>query len=202
MQDDAPIDAIDLPPDVGVAFQFVLDLHARPDTLGEWVEAVREALADQDLEITVETLCTDDDGLHVARYGDESQAFICVLDALLVPFAPGVEGPVHVESTPPNGGPQVSFDVASEAVTVDPPEAMISLGALGSAGRNRTDPPTPKRTYQELCPYVHAFPSRDAYEAWAASVDAATTAVPAARGFDVAAALAGGERVFEGGDVE
>lgn len=48
----------------------------------------------------------------------------------------------------------------------------------------------PSAVEANVCPYVKAFPSREAYERWADRVDAATVGMPLADGVPVAAALA------------
>ena len=79
--------------------------------------------------------------------------------------------------------------VGSDELSVTPEEAVFSLGigtdAYGESGGN----PTLQDGYAAICPYVKAFPDREAYEQWAETVPAATVALPLAGATDVASAL-------------
>lgn len=184
-----------LPPGVG---EGLAQLHGRDAPLengGEWVEAMRSSLAAAEgRQPTEADLCHADDGAHSVRVGDESASFVCVLDALMVPFIREAPGTVHSEA--PGGGGQVEIDVRAGGAVATPADAVVSLGVARNGAPDAAV--TPERVYAEVCPYIHAFTSAGAYEQWAGGVDAATTSVPVETGVAMARELAA-ELIDDGG---
>ncbi|WP_135821700.1 organomercurial lyase [Halostella litorea] len=175
-----------LPEEVGRALGEVYGAERPAGTVGDWVAAVRDALDGTEwMPPSVGDLCHDAEGRHVARNPDQSFRFVCVLDAFVLQAL--VDAAVTVESTPPGGG-EVRATVTADGVDADPGTAVLSVGA--AADPDVPDEPTPAAVYGQLCPYVHAFPSREAYREWdAATPEGATTALPLTAARDLAAAL-------------
>lgn len=189
-----------VPPALASALQRAFGLQIRPTTLGEWVEATESLLGEVGMTVTYHELCTTDDGPHVAHFDDRPQAFVCVLDTFLLPYATDVSGPIQVESTAPNGG-TVRFTVTATGIDTEPEAAVISFGVATGVAAPAAGEITPELAYGRLCPYVHAFPSHAAYESWADELDGAVTmALPSSAGFELAEVIAGGEQFFPGGE--
>lgn len=198
--DAGPVAARAVPPALASALEEAFGLAAPPSTLGEWVAAAESRLGEVGMTVTYEELCTTDDGPHVAHFDDRTQAFVCVLDTFLLPYAADVSGPIEVESTAPNGA-AVRFTVTREEIRTAPGTAVISFGVATGVDPPDPDALSPVLAYERLCPYIHAFPSAAAYERWAGEVAGAETmALPARAGFELAGLIAGGERFFPGGD--
>lgn len=194
-----PAAARSVPPALASALERAFGLTSPPETLGEWVTATEGLLGSVGMTVTYEELCTTDDGPHEATLDGRTQAFVCVLDTFLLPYASDVSGPIEVESTTP-AGETVRFSVSRSEIQTAPETAVISFGV--STDVEPVDPATisPEHAYQHLCPYIHAFPSEAAYASWAAELDgAATMVLPAAAGFELAGLIAGGEQFFPGG---
>lgn len=160
---------VDLPNAVAAAFQTSLDADTAPDTLDAWVGMLGDLY--EDWPPAVADLCHDADGRHRAATGTQSFRFTCVLDAMLLPFLQGE--PTTVTSSVPGTDTDVTFRVTDSEVTGSP-ETVISFGA---ANRPPAGSVTAAHAYGVICPFIHAFPDADAYEDWAAGVDAATMAL-------------------------
>lgn len=156
---------VELPDAVGSAFQTSLDADSAPRTLSEWV-GLLDDLGD-DWPPEVEDLCHDAEGKHRAETAAQSFRFVCVLDAMLLPFLHDSE--TTITSSVP-AGDDITFRVTRTDVT-GPSDAVVSFGA---ANRPPTDEVTPAHAYGAICPFIHTFPDMDAYEDWAASVDGST----------------------------
>ncbi|UPV75492.1 alkylmercury lyase family protein [Halorussus limi] len=172
-----------LPPEIGANLRALFDTEDRPETVGAWVEAVAGAFGDE-WPPAVADLCHDDEGLHRAETEGETYRFVCVLDAVMLPFL--TDGSVTVRSEDPETGETVASRVSRTGIETDPENAVLSFGVAETEGN---DAPTPEATYGALCPYVHAFPDEDAYERWDERTDAPTTALPLSEGFGLARAL-------------
>ncbi|UPW01528.1 alkylmercury lyase family protein [Halorussus gelatinilyticus] len=172
-----------LPPGIGENIEALFGTDERPETVGAWVEAVAAAF-DDDWPPAVADLCHDDEGRHRAETDDRSYRFVCVLDAVMLPFLTGES--VEVRSEGPETGETVTSRVSRSDIETDPEDAVLSFGV---ASVDSDADPTPRRTYESLCPYVHAFPDEDAYRRWNDRTDAPTTALPLSEGFELARAL-------------
>lgn len=105
----------------------------------------------------------------------------CVLDALMLPYLRGLPGEVHSDC--PATGRVILFDIdPAGRATIAPTTAVVSLGAgwvRGAASR------------ENVCPYLNAFPTDDAYRRWAACTpQAITIALPADDATTLARSLA------------
>jgi alkylmercury lyase len=156
----------------------------RVETLADFVDATRAAVGGA---IAVEQLChADGETPHRATAGTDTYHFQCFYDGIVL--ASLRSEPVDVRTVSPSGA-TVEAHVASDG-TVDstPADAVMSFGIAPDAMVGDGDP-EPEDVYGAVCPWVRAFPSRDAYEGWAAAADAPTVGLPLPAGPPVAAAL-------------
>jgi hypothetical protein len=156
------------------------------DTLGEWTAEIRRLTGGG--SIAVEELChagaeTD----HWGEVGDERYYFQCFYDAIIL--AAIEERSVDIHTVSPDGSAIEARAVGSDELSVTPEDAVFSLGIDENAGDRSGGDPTLEDGYAAICPYVRAFPDREAYERWANEVPAATVALPLAGATDVAGAL-------------
>jgi alkylmercury lyase len=152
-------------------------------TLAGFVDASR-AVAGGD--ITVEQLChADGETPHRATAGTDTYHFECFYDGIALAHLRSEPADVRAESP---SGATIEIEVSGDGtVDVTPDGAVMSFGIAPDAALDRD--PTPEDVYGAVCPWVRAFPSRDAYEGWAAATDAPTVGLPLAAGTPVAAAL-------------
>lgn len=156
------------------------------DTLGGWVAAVRYHI-DGD-SVTIDELCvTADETEHWGMVDDERYYFACFYDAVIL--AALVDRPVNIRTKSPNGTVIEVRAVGSDALTVTPTEAVFSFGIDTTVEPPNGDGLSLERGYAAICPYVKAFPNRDAYERWDETVSAATVAMPLSGATELAAAL-------------
>ncbi|WP_436929309.1 organomercurial lyase [Halosimplex halobium] len=180
-----PAEDVSLPADVGEAFGRLYGTDP-PATVGEWAETMRAVVeAERGRAPTVDDLCATDDGDHAFVGEGTEQAYLCVLDPLVYPFLTGERGTVR--STTPVRGAEVTVEVGDDGVAVSHEDAVVSVGV--STDPDRVDDGPVETVYREVCGYIQTFEDRAEYETWAAGVDAATTAVPAAEGAAVAREL-------------
>jgi alkylmercury lyase len=158
------------------------------ETLREFAEASRAVAGGA---VAVDDLChVAGDSPHRATVGDERYQFRCFYDG--VALARLRSEPVELRTESP-GGAAVELDVAADgSVAVTPADAAMSFGIAPDAGA-LDDDPTPETVFEAACPWVKAFPSREAYEGWAAATAAPTVGLPLAEGAPVAAVLVGEE---------
>lgn len=189
---DVTIDGIDphdvvLPEPLGERVQETFDLWTRPDTYGEWAEGIVEAFeADAQHELSTEDLCETDDSPHSATVGGETTHYMCAQDPLVVGLL--AEEPVTVESAPPNRAASIRIEFRPGGeIAMEPAGALFSFGIAADAETPATI--TPAEIYGLVCPYGHAFPNDDAYQEWAADVDAVTDVLSVPAGIAVMAAL-------------
>lgn len=174
-----------VPPGVAEGLQTLFGTENRPETFGMWTNAIAETFGDE-WPPNVDMLCHDDGGIHRAETADETYRFTCVLDAFLLPFL--TEETVEVHSADPLTGEEISATVSRDGIDTDPEEAVMSFGVAVRDG-NEDAELTPERLYGALCPYIHAFADREAYEKWDAESDGVTTAMALLDGFELARAL-------------
>lgn len=185
-------DAIDdepLPPELGAKFQTAFGMEEAPDTFGEWIEGLAAGATEAGLEVELEALCVAEDTGHVAEVGGERHHFHCVLDTFLLPALLDEER-IGVTSTDPLDAETVELTVTEEGVTATPPDAVVSFGVARDVEPPQGESFDPEAAYARVCPYINAFPSREAYERWDEQVEeAVTVGLPIQRGFDLAALL-------------
>lgn len=156
----------------------------RLETIDEFFEALGSRLDRE--RLTVEDLChTDEETPHWGVLDGERYHFQCFYDAVALAEMTDSETRVRTES--PDGTVIEGTATGSGEFTVSPADAVTSFGI-------RTDIGSPaesvEETYAAICPYVKGFPSREAYERWAADVSAATVAMPMADGTALATLVA------------
>jgi hypothetical protein len=172
-----------LPPEVGENLRTMFGSDDRPETFGGWLDTLTDAFGD-DWPPDVPELCHDEDGRHRAETDDETYRFVCVLDAVLLPFL--VDESVEVYSAGPETGETVVSRVTRTGIGTDPEDAVLSFGVASVEPGTEV---TARLTYETMCPYIHAFPDRDAYRCWDERIDAPTMGLPLSEGFELARAL-------------
>lgn len=156
----------------------------RVETLADFVDASR-AIAGGD--VSVAQLChVDDRTPNRATTAGETYHFQCFYDG--VALAHLRSEPVEVRTVSPSGRTVEIHVSADGSVEATPGDAAMSFGIAPDATASDGDP-DPEDVYGAVCPWVRAFPSREAYEGWAAATDAATVGLPLAAGTPIAAAL-------------
>lgn len=170
-----------LPDHVVDAFATAYD---RPpvDTLDEWVALLPELYPEW--PPGVDELCHAEDGLHRASTPNDDHRFVCVLDAMFVPYL--TDDPVAIHSTPPEGE-GVTLDVAADGTVDAPAGAVVSFGAVPTPPDGAV---TAEHTYATICPAIHVFPSLADYERWDAGADAETTPLSVERATALVARMA------------
>jgi len=156
------------------------------ETYSDWLRAVAGAL---DREPTTDDMCCVDDALHTVEIDGEREAYICVIDPLMVPFLEGEQAVIRSEA-PVSGERVVAWVDPDGEVSVTPEDAVVSIGASRSAGTHIDDPV--ERGYVMLCEYVHAFPDRESYGVWAAGTEAVTTSIEYGEAVTLSQAVAEG----------
>lgn len=156
------------------------------ETLDDWGTQIRQQTGGG--TITVDQLCHSDDQTdHWGEVDSERYHFKCFYDAIILAAIEDSEVDIHTVS--PN---RVRIDakaVGKETVSVKPETTVFSLGIALDAHDQFTGNSTMQDAYAAICPYVKAFPDRDAYEAWADEVPAATVAMSMSGAMDFARAL-------------
>lgn len=176
-----------IPTDVGEALAATYRLDEPPATYGAWIREVAETFRNEVGELSGDVLCCTDDTRHRAELANgETEEFACVLDALIYPFV--APSPGQVTSKSPSGGDEITVDISLDDVSVEPSEAVVSIGAPTDAPEGDGD--VSEESYYAVCPLINAFPNRDAYDEWAAEQSAATTAVSIETGIGLAIAVA------------
>lgn len=175
----------DLPADLQTALGQFIGMDSVV-TLQEWTTEIRRltgggAIASDDLCHTAE------ETPHWGELGDERYHFRCFYDAVIL--AALTDQPVHIHTISPNGTVIEASAIGTETLSVIPDGAVFSIGIEYDAHERFSGTPTLRDGYTALCPYVKAFPDRDAYETWADDVPAATVAMPLESATAVASAL-------------
>lgn len=156
------------------------------DTLGEWGNEIRR-VTDGDA-IDIDQLChADAETNHWGEVDGKRYHFQCFYDAVLL--AALEERPVDVHTVSPAGSVVEARAVGTDELSVTPEGAVFSLGIALEADQRSGGDPTLHDGYAAICPYVRAFPDRDAYQTWADDVPAATVATPLAGATGLATAL-------------
>lgn len=188
---DASSAALDreLPPRLAERLAVAYDVDGSTETVGDFVGVVEAAVSEYDGAIE-DALCSADESRHRIEVDGETRYYHCVVDPLA--FQALRDEPATVRSS--IRGDQVVFEIDDDGeVTVSPDDAVLSFGIAEAVERGGCL--DPERAYGQICAYVNAFPSAEAYEEWDGDVSAVTAAVPVEIGVAFARALAG---EFEG----
>lgn len=181
---DAPLDQ-QLPDDLQTALGRFVGIES-VDTLAAWSEQIRRLTGGGSID--VDQLChTDKNTAHWGEMNGERYHFQCFYDAVIL--AALAHNPVDIHTVSPDGVVVEARAVGSQELSVTPDTAVFSLGIALDAYEQSGGPPTLQDGYAAICPYVKAFPDRDAYEGWADDVLAATVAMPLAGATAFARAL-------------
>lgn len=155
------------------------------DTLDEWTAVVRQYTSGDG--IATEELChADEETPHWGELDGDRYHFVCFYDAVILSVL--ADQPVDIRTESPEGTVIEARAVGSSDLTVTPETAVFSFG-LSTEAADSDGEPAIEDMYSAGCPYVKAFPNRDAYEQWANSVPAVTVATPLAGATELAAAL-------------
>lgn len=182
--DERPVETARLPDDVARVMSEFYPTES-VETFEEFVAASRATAGGGSLSVA--DLChVDGETPHVARADGETYRFRCFFDGVALAYL--VDEAVEIRTESP-GGSAVELRVTPDG-TVDttPADAAMSFG-IATGAADVTDPAVDD-VYEGVCAYVKAFPSREAYQAWAAAVDGATVGLPLADALPIAAALA------------
>lgn len=159
------------------------------ESLVEWASEIRQHTGGG--SISADDLChTDEETSHWGDVGDERFHFRCFYDAVIL--AALEDRAVDVHTVSPDGAVVEARAVGTEELVVTPETAVFSLGIAVDAHERSGGAPTLQDSYAAVCPYVKAFPGRDAYKAWADEVPAATAATPLSGATAFARALTDG----------
>lgn len=157
-------------------------------TLEDWVAEIRRQTGDSE-PIRKEDLChADGRTTHWAELDGTRYDFRCFYDAVVL--AELASRPVDIHTTSPNGTDIEARATGDGKLTATPSSAVVSFG-IATDESFSPDKPTLEDAYAAICPSVNAFPTRDAYEQWAAQTPAATVGMPLSAGIDVATGLVG-----------
>jgi hypothetical protein len=163
-----------LPDDLRTALGRFLGVES-VETLTEWGEQICRRAGGGSID--VEQLChTDEESAHWGAVDGERYHFQCFYDAVIL--ASLENNPVDIHTVSPDGVAIEARAVGSEELSVTPETAVFSLGIAVDAHEQSGGDPTLQDGYAAICPYVKAFPDREAYEAWATDVPAVTVGMP------------------------
>lgn len=180
---DPPVLETPLPADVRTALGRLLGEDS-VETLAEWIAAIRRRTGGG--SIALADLCHA--GGETPHWGDidgERYYFRCFYDAVLL--AALAERPVEIRTESPGGRVIEARAEGPTGLAVSPETAVVSFGVDETVAPEGE--PSHADVYAAVCPFVRAFPDREAYERWAATVPAATVAMPLAGATELAVAL-------------
>jgi hypothetical protein len=155
-------------------------------TLREWVTEEREQTGGGSMSL--EALCHSNESTdHWGEMDGERYHFACFYDAVIMAAIADETVDIHTKS--PDGTVIEARSLGGADLSVTPETAVFSFG-ISTDVVTGADGPTLQDGYEAVCPYVKAFPDREAYEEWAVRVGAATVAMPLAGATEIASALA------------
>lgn len=168
-------------------YQRAFGLDERPATYGDWASAIVDGFAaDHDRSLSTDDLCDTEHSPHSATVGGATTNYMCAQDPLVVGLL--AEEPVTVESTAPTANEPVTITFEPDGtVDAEPEGSLLSFGIDPDA--RAPERVTPEAMYGLVCPYGHAFPDDESYEAWARETDAVTDVLSVPAGIAVMGAL-------------
>lgn len=166
----------DIPAQLGERLALALGLDDRPETFGDWVTAMSRIADRDDIEVSPDVLCTTEESPHRARIDGTTRHYQCVQDPIIAPFVADEVDHVEIETRSPVSEETIELTVSESGIEAEPSDAVFSFGVDATVENPPEDVVSPIIAYSLFCPYGHAFPSDDEYEAWAETVDAITMA--------------------------
>lgn len=155
------------------------------ETLADWIDNIRQMTGEGSIGIA--DLChTSTVTGHWGELDGKRYDFLCFYDAVIL--AALADEPVDIRTESPGGSIVRANAAGTTDLTVQPAEAVFSFG-IDDAPPQADGDPSPEDIYAAVCPYVRAFPNRDAYLQWADSVSAATIGMPLLGATELARAL-------------
>ena len=180
-----PVTNAPLPEDVGDRMSRFLGTES-VETLAGFVAALTDTIDEG--SFAVDDLChAATETSHRATMSGETYHFRCFYDGVALAHLADEPAKVHTEN--PAGKPIEMQASPDGDIAVTPPNAAMSFGIADNVDSVAPEGPSPEEAYEAICPYVKAFSTRESYERWAESVDAATVGLPLAAGVPIAAAL-------------
>lgn len=153
-------------------------------TLEEWVTELRRQTGGP---IGIEELChADGETDHWGELDGTRYDFQCFYDA--VALAELAAQPVEIHTRSPDGTAIDARATGTGDLTATPSTAAVSFGVATDESVPDREP-TLEDAYATICPAVNAFPTREAYERWAARTQAATVGMPLSAATIVATGL-------------
>lgn len=184
LNDDDVLEA-PLPDDLQMALGAFLGEDA-VETLGDWAAVVRRRTGGG--SISIDDLCHSDvETPHWGEIAEETYYFKCFYDAVLLASLAKI--PVDIRTESPRGTVIEAHANGRGELRVSPSSAVFSFGIDTAAADESDGDPTLGDMYSANCPFVRAFPDRDAYEQWAETVPAATAALPLDGATEMATAM-------------
>lgn len=184
---EAPILEQELPEELQTALGRLLG-RDRITTLDAWVAEITDH-TDGD-PISIDDLCVVDEPTdHWGSTDGTRYYFRCFYDAVIL--AALTDEPVEVRTKSPDGAIIEASALGTDRLTVSPPDAVFSFGVETGTEPPGPDGPSHAAIYEANCPYVRAFPDRDAYERWAATIPASTIVMTPEGAMKMAAKITG-----------
>lgn len=164
----------EIPTPLGDQLQLALGLDERPETFGDWVDALAFLADRDDIDVDMDMLCTIDESPHKATFNDRTQHYQCFQDPIIVPFLAEDVDTVEIETESPVSGESIELTVTETEIEAEPSDVVMSFGVAEDVEAPPEDIPSPILAYSRFCPYGNVFLSHEEYETWAAEVDAIT----------------------------
>uniref|UniRef100_A0A7D5GNV5 Alkylmercury lyase n=2 Tax=Natrinema halophilum TaxID=1699371 RepID=A0A7D5GNV5_9EURY len=181
--DSSPTEA-PLPGDVRTAMERFFG-DASITTLEDWTGELRRRTGGA---IEVDELChADGETDHWGELDGDRYDFQCFYDA--VALAEIASEPVEIHTVSPDGTDIEARATGDGELTATPSTAVVSFGTTVDGSHLPDGEPTLEDAYTAICPSVRAFPTRRAYERWAAKTQAATVGMPLSAATAVATEL-------------
>lgn len=178
-----------IPTPLGERLALALGLDSRPETFGDWVTAFTRIAERDDVEVDLDALCTTEESPHRARFAGKTRQYRCVQDPILVPFLADEVSVVEIDTRSPVSDDRIRLRVTESGIDADPADVVFSFGVDATVEEPPDDVASPILAYGLFCPYGHAFPSSEAYESWAETVDAVTMPTSPADALELARAI-------------
>ena len=164
----------EIPMPLGDQLQLALGLDERPETFGDWVNALAFFADRDDIDVDMDMLCTIDESPHKATFNGRTQHYQCFQDPIIVPFLDEDVDTVEIETESPVSGETIELTVTKTEIKATPSDVVMSFGVADDLEAPAEDVPSPILAYSRFCPYSNVFLSHEEYETWADEGDAIT----------------------------